>query len=97
MKDNISPRPWEIGDGPEGVIPILAKDKPYLCVVRYSDNPNLSKAEGEANAAHIVKCVNAHEKLVEVLKDAKAWVELDPKAEVMEARIKSALKAAGEL
>ena len=34
-------------------------------------------AETEANAAHIVKCVNLHDELVEALKDAHPYITSD--------------------
>jgi len=33
------------------------------------------KQEGEANAAHIVKCVNMHDELVEALYNLVKWIE----------------------
>ncbi len=34
---------------------------------------HFTAAEAEANAAHIVKCVNAHDELVSIAKTVKAW------------------------
>jgi hypothetical protein len=63
-----TPTPWHILREGDGVIAIGNKSLPHVAVVRYSHNPALSKETGKANAAHIVKCVNMHDKLVEALK-----------------------------
>ena len=56
-----------------------------------------SKELNEANAEHIVKCVNSHEELVDLcksyLEEIQANYELDPSGEI-ENKLKTALKNA---
>ena len=59
-----TPTPWHILREADGAIAIGNKLLPHVAVVRYSHNPALSKETGEANASHIVKCVNLHDELV---------------------------------
>ena len=61
-----TPTPWHILREADGAIAIGNRSLPHVAVVRYSHNPALSKETGEANASHIVKCVNLHDELVEV-------------------------------
>lgn len=55
------------------------------------------KQEGEANASHIVKCVNMHDELVEALVRMKQWCEDEVGAELPCTSIDEALKKAGAL
>lgn len=57
------------------------------CKAPYND-------EGKANAAHIVKCVNLHDELVEVLKDIQDFLKRSGYDTTM---VKETLKKAGAL
>ena len=64
-KDKISPLPWNVMKSSEEAPDILIRDK---CCVPVAVSIPLSK-KNKANAQYIVKAVNNHDKLVEVLKD----------------------------
>lgn len=57
--------------------------------------------EGEANAAHIVKCVNMHDELVEALKLANGFISMREDKAGLESiagkNIRAVLKKAGAL
>ena len=53
---------------PDGAITIGREDCPHIASVRFSQNPKLSRAMGEANAARLVKCWNCHDELVAALR-----------------------------
>ncbi len=63
-----SPTPWtakhESIQDPEGIL-IAAMSAVY------------GLPEAQANATHIVRCVNAHQGLVDALKDARCCLEID--------------------
>lgn len=66
-----TPRPWKVGDrGGAGGVPILAGARFGYVLARISGY-STSDSKDEANAALIVKAVNAHDALVEALTLAK--------------------------
>lgn len=98
--------PWEVL--PErGSYDINGAINPVMVGVRHTvgqeniancaDHPN-----AKANAAHIVKCVNAHDDLVEALEQTKRFIEFMPKgigrgaASPLMQKIEAALKKASE-
>jgi len=90
MKQEHTPTPWEVQDE----IGIVDYENGGLISVvdNFKCGTSIPGDEREANAAHIVKCVNAHDGLVEVLRMCrKGFVGI---AETM--AIDAALKAAGE-
>lgn len=66
----VTPRPWQfnkVGYGPDEAWCIFSTEcAPALNIARTP----WAEADDAANAAHIVKCVNMHEELVNCLKDA---------------------------
>lgn len=63
MQQNIGIRYWQITDGQDAIC-----NNQFCCA-----------EDSEANAAHIVKCVNMHDELVEVLelarRDLADWIK----------------------
>lgn len=70
-----TPTPWvydRMGKNTVSTTNISGESGRFVCATGgHSDNrlPDHGLSENEANAAHIVKCVNAHDKLVEALRD----------------------------
>ena len=58
-----SPTPWHIESGTEEIV---TANHRFVAQVALDDGPQTA-----IDAAHIVKCVNAHDGLVEALKEAK--------------------------
>jgi hypothetical protein len=92
-----SPTPWSVGK----YVPELvrdAKDNGVASCARLGDGNE------EANAAHIVRCVNAHDALVAALKECFGYVKSDYEgrhgyigdAAHVVTRADAALKLAGE-
>lgn len=63
-----TPTPWKVYQF--GGVQVGQEDTGEAICSMWGD-----KHEGEANAAHIVKCVNMHDELVEVLKEAGDVIE----------------------
>lgn len=68
-----TPTPWMIKTGlkfAEGRLYICDKDGQRLALILQNgyQQPSLTKKEAEANAAFIVRAVNCHEELVEMLR-----------------------------
>ena len=59
-----TPTPWVLG--PNGLDIRDGKHEDKIVTVDYVDH--IASEQQEANAAHIVKCVNAHDGLVEALR-----------------------------
>lgn len=63
----ITPRPWKL-------VPSTSGEYVFLTDVERHTIANVhlyrNLHDGNADAAHIVKCVNTHEELVQLLKDA---------------------------
>jgi hypothetical protein len=107
-----TPTPWALGDSPlcgNGFCTIDAVDPTdgvgfIVCEVYGIDHGRIPCPTSEANAAYIVKAVNAHDKLVEA---ARALIKYDATEYTDEekwrldytdllAKAKGALRAAGE-
>lgn len=92
-----TPTPWDASDR-ENYSLIFGKgfEKPIATCDSYSKGFGPSKDERKANAAHIVKCVNMHDELVENLKfmydNDGQYIEM-----VKLANIEDILKKAGAL
>lgn len=61
-----TPTPWEVGTDPEGLVAVL-KNGTFITYA-FPTDMGLEGGCEKANAAHIVKCVNMHDELVEVIK-----------------------------
>lgn len=71
---DVTPRPWTIQNtGSARSVPIV-RDETHIASIWFYGNGRFD--EGRANAAHIVRCVNAHEALVEALKECVAYIEM---------------------
>jgi hypothetical protein len=100
-----TPTPWKIGTDSEGHQPMVYSERGHEILIcsLYSR----SVAEAQANAAHIVKCVNGHEALVEALKEANNRISLlesqlpligiSLEADRVQTLINKALSQAGEV
>lgn len=94
-----TPTPWK-QDGLEvwATKPVrfnlVSSGTPRICLV---DNHHSESRFEIANAAHIVKCVNLHDELVEVLLRMKQWCEDEVGAELPCSSIDGVLKKAGAL
>ena len=93
-----TPTPWTR----MGTIIFCPEPGPYIgqtrALVGKNDNECFQNEEtAKANAAHIVKCVNAHDGLIAAIKNAVEWEKKNPLLpdEVMHPLL-NALKAAGE-
>lgn len=86
-----TPTPWEVGTDEDGNVAVI-KGCSFLTYVFPTD---LGFEEGtpEANAAHIVKCVNMYDELVEVLQ----WISDNSMCEGAVFASREALKKAGAL
>jgi hypothetical protein len=72
MKTAHTPTPWYLTEEKEGQI---ESDKGYLIAQVYQNKNPKYKEEDEANAKHIVKCVNMHDELIKALYDAQSYLE----------------------
>lgn len=88
MTKEHTPTPWIVDTVTYGDIWIVADKESW--VPRICHIPDYS----EANAAHIVKCVNMHDELVEALKQAYAVCRAH---DYFDSDIEDALKKAGAL
>lgn len=98
-KHTADARPWHIETHPENS---------EIKYIRFGDGGLLDEvcvlysSNAKANAAHIVKCVNAHDDLVEALEQTKRFIEFMPKgigrgaASPLMQKIEAALKKASE-
>jgi len=75
MKQKHTPTPWEVGRNTHEIPGIWTKRGKVVVLFggqNGEDDHGMPKYEktdkGEANAAHIVKCVNAHDQLVAALR-----------------------------
>lgn len=102
---NATPTPWKIISENEYAIYFGVDDLPYVGLCRFSDNPNMPRERAITNAAHIINCVNSHEKLVEsnkklafYLEDLIEQIEQFPiRTGINMSHAKQALKSAGEI
>ena len=70
----ITPRPWLAFDttvrGPQGSgIVAVTYDKYEQINGHYGQSPGIEREESEKNAAHIVKCINNYESMIQLLRD----------------------------
>ena len=63
----VSPRPWIIRPRCDGALDIVNDSGCIAHVTRFESGKFITGGVSEANAAHIVRCVNAHDGLVEAL------------------------------
>jgi hypothetical protein len=68
-----TPTPWR---NPPLSVTVRGPDNCKICDCHLVGATLNSTRGDEANAAHIVRCVNAHDRLVAALRDATAYVEL---------------------
>lgn len=87
MKKEHTPTPWKVYQ--YGGVQIGQEDTGEAVCSMWGD-----KKEGEANAAHIVKCVNMHDELVAVMSDIHDFLKRSGYDTTM---VKATLKKAGEL
>ena len=73
MTTNHTPGPWTVSEGATGERTVIWAKGAYLA--RIDGNCGQSQADREANAAHIVRCVNAHDELVAALEAITAAVD----------------------
>jgi hypothetical protein len=74
MKTQHTPTPWKVGQPlGEGAIQIQSEGINSYGNFILAEIPNRVE-EDQANASHIVKCVNLHDELVHALHVALAWV-----------------------
>lgn len=73
MKLTHTPTPWYLTEEREGQI---ESDKGYIIAQVYQNSKKDYHKGDEANALHIVKCVNSHNELIEALKWALDYIEL---------------------
>lgn len=72
MTKEHTPTPWKVEDW-HGDTQIVGPEGSLICI----DTAYYPVAPSEGDMAHIVKCVNMHDELVEVLKRAhEEWSEL---------------------
>lgn len=97
MTKKHTPTPWVLDDDGDGDYKIISEEG-RLIAVETSYYPIAPSVE---DAAHIVKCVNMHDELVEALKWAKEQLEVFASETMGEdfnsLRINEALKKAGAL
>lgn len=74
----VSPRPWIIRPRCDGALDIVNDSGCIAHVTRFESGKFITGGVSEANAAHIVRCVNAHDGLVQALEECKALFEEDP-------------------
>lgn len=65
MTDKVTPRPWHVSDAPWIGLKFGVMYQGSVVAECREITPDADKA----NARHIVKCVNNHERLVEALRD----------------------------
>ena len=63
-----TPTPWKYREGWECYQLCSANGMPIGLTDYPSDGRNIFREEAEANAAHIVRCINVHDQLVEALR-----------------------------
>lgn len=64
-----TPLPWKAGPDVGGAIGIRSGDGPPVAVVRYSDNPAISREAAHANAELIELAVNSFDDLLKALEN----------------------------
>lgn len=87
-----TPTPWKMEDW-HGDTQIVGPQGSLICI----DTAYYPIAPSEEDMAHIVKCVNMHDELVEALLRMKQWCEDEVGAELPCSSIDEALKKAGAL
>ncbi len=71
-----TPTPYRVGAIiDEGAIRIEGGDGPHIGVMRFSDNPLLTRERAIANAEFFVLAANHHDELVAALRDCKTTLE----------------------
>lgn len=70
-----TPIPWEVATDEDGRVAVI-KGCSFLTYA-FPTDLGFETGSPEANAAHIVKCVNMHDELVEALKEVHDWFMAD--------------------
>lgn len=67
MSKEHTPTPWEVGTDEDGRVAVI-KGCSFLTYA-FPTDLGFETGSADANAAHIVKCVNMHDELVEAIQD----------------------------
>ena len=77
MNTNHTPTPWTFVVHSNGMHSIVQDDSGYpVAIANMGNVGKIDKERARPNAAHIVKCVNAHEELVAALIQLREYAHL---------------------
>lgn len=77
MTDKVTPRPWRFSKA-HMMVESIGKNAGKEDIICDVDGSQFDALVTEANARHIVKCVNNNERLVEVLRLAMDFIDKHP-------------------